>query len=204
MKLLTKPEIVESLASANDDSLFIDPLLDNSQIGAVTIDLRLGYDFQVSILTRKPSISLGIKNSQQRSIKSYFQETRRKVGETFVMYPNQLVISTTLEYIALPTTVYADVISRSSYTRLGVMINTMVQPGWRGCFPLELTNSGNTPIELTVGARIVQCRLFYIDDQQDYLRSDLLRKYHGDVRPTISRADKDPDLEILSRMRDTE
>jgi dCTP deaminase len=203
MKLLTKPEIVESLDSKDDDSLFIDPLLDTSQIGAVSIDLRLGYDFQVSILTRKPSISPGIEENQ-RSIQSYFQETRRKVGETFVIYPNQLVIGTTLEYISLPTTIYADVLSRSSYTRLGVMVNTMVQPGWRGCFPLELANSGSTPIELTVGARIVQCRLSCIDDPQEYLRKDTSRKYHGDVRPTISRADKDPDLEILSKMRNTE
>ncbi|MBY0270335.1 MAG: dCTP deaminase [Burkholderiales bacterium] len=198
MELLDYEAIQRSLASTDDDSLFIDPLLDASQVGAVTIDFRLGYDFLVSILTRKPAIELSPRlNEQKRSITSYFQETRREVGERFVLYPNQVVISTTLEYLSLPSNMYADILSRSSFTRLGIHINTMIQPGFRGCVPLELFNHGNTPVELVVGCRLCQARFFKADTSVRYLSKGGARKYHGDVRPTVSRADLDDDLARL-------
>ena len=48
MELLYKHDIIESYNSTDDDSLFIDPLLSENQIGNFTVDLRLGYDFIVS------------------------------------------------------------------------------------------------------------------------------------------------------------
>ncbi len=50
--------------------------MEDSQIELVTIDLRPGYDFLVSILTRKPSIETATDlGSPHRAIGSYFQET---------------------------------------------------------------------------------------------------------------------------------
>src|SRR5262245_57957526 len=126
MTLLTHDEIWDSLRSNDPNSIFIDPLLEAGQVDNVTVDFRLGYDFLVSILTRKPSIDLGARDDQyKRSIPSYFQESRRELGDRFVLYPNQVVITNTLEYLSLPNDVYADVLSRSSFTRLGIHINTM-------------------------------------------------------------------------------
>ncbi len=134
--------------------------MEDSQIGPVTIDLRPGYDFLVSILTRKPSIETATDlGSPHRAIGSYFQETRRELGEKFVPYPNQVVLCTTLEYVSLPHNVYADILSRSSYT-LTRCTNTMVQPGFRGCIPLALFNHGNSPVELVVGSQVCQARFF--------------------------------------------
>ena len=199
MGLLAHKEIVNSLNSTDPNSLFIDPLLDNDQLGNVTIDLRLGYDFLVSILTRKPSIDIGsTQNVPHRAIGSYFQETRREIGEKFVVYPNQIVLATTLEYISLPLEIYGDVISRSSYTRLGLPINTMIQPGFRGCIPIELFNHGNSPVELVVGCRICQIRLFRVENDKSYLQEGNPRKYFGNTRPIVSAADKDPELTIFN------
>lgn len=198
MSLLTHEEIKISLTSQDPESLFIDPLLEESQIGNVTVDLRLGYDFLVSILTRKPSIDIGTTNNMpHRAIGSYFQETRREIGEKFVVYPNQIVLATTLEYVSLPLGVYADVLSRSSYTRLGLPINTMIQPGFRGCVPIELFNHGNSPVELVVGCRICQIRFFKIGNGKLYLEEGNHRKYFGNTRPTVSAADHDPELTKL-------
>ncbi|MGG9166168.1 dCTP deaminase, partial [Klebsiella quasipneumoniae] len=58
MNLLSKAELMQYYESAEPESLFIEPLLNINQIGNFTIDLRLGYDFLVSIMTRKPSIEL--------------------------------------------------------------------------------------------------------------------------------------------------
>ncbi|MBP6366473.1 MAG: dCTP deaminase [Nitrosomonas sp.] len=198
MSLLSNKQIRELLASSDPDSLFVDPLLEETQIGAVTLDLRLGYDFLVSILTRKPSIETGSNpGNPHRAIGSYFQETRRELGEKFVLYPNQIVLCTTMEYVSLPYNVYADILSRSSYTRLGVPINTMVQPGFRGCIPLELFNHGNSPIELVIGSRICQARFFEINGIANYIETTRPRKYFGHVRPIVSAADMDCEIEKL-------
>jgi dCTP deaminase len=184
-----------------DRRLYIDPLLDENQIGEVTIDLRLGYDFMVSILTRKPYIGLDASDDGHRSTHSYFRMTRRELGERFILYPSQVVLATTLEYIAMPSDVYADVLSRSSYTRLGVHMNSMVQPGYRGCITLELFNHGNNALELIVGSRICQARLFEIDGTTRYQDGANPRKYYGNVRPTPSRASMDRDVERLAAIR---
>ena len=58
MRLLTRDELNASLAQAGGDNIHLDPLLRPDQVGAVSIDLRLGYDFLVSVLTRSPAIEL--------------------------------------------------------------------------------------------------------------------------------------------------
>jgi len=187
-----KKQILERLTREDGLGLWIEPLLDQKQIGELTVDLRLGYDFLVSIVTRRPYIGIARDNERFRAISTYFQPTRRELGERFILYPDQVVLATTLEYVALPSDCYADVLSRSSYTRLGISVNTMVQPGFRGCFSVELFNHGNNPVELVVGAKMFQMRLTQVADGMAY--GGLERKYFGNVRPTPSRAADDEDL----------
>jgi dCTP deaminase len=198
MELLDKAGILERLSENGEAKLYIQPLLDEKQIGEVSIDLRIGPDFLVSILTRKPYISSVKTDDGYRGVSSFFQKTRREFGDRFVLYPGQVVLGCTLEYVSLPSDVYADIISRSSYTRLGVHINTMIQPGYRGCLPLELFNHGNNPIEIVVGSRICQARLFQIQAGANYRRDGSTRKYLGNVRPVPSRIADDMDIERLN------
>ncbi|MGL4525429.1 MAG: dCTP deaminase [Aestuariivirga sp.] len=195
---MIKAEILERLARDDATGLWIEPLLDEKQIGEATVDLRLGYDFLVSIVTRRPYIGIARDDERFRAISTYFQPTRRELGERFILYPDQVVLATTLEYIALPSDCYADVLTRSSYTRLGIALSTMVQPGFRGCFSVELFNHGNNPIELVVGAKMFQMRLTKLVDGLSY--GGLDRKYFGNVRPTPSRAADDDDLVRLLKI----
>ena len=77
----------------------------------------------------------------------------------------------------------------------------MIQPGFRGCFPVELFNGGNNPVELIVGSRIFQTRLFAVSFKAPYT-GGTPRKYIGNVRPIPSRAADDPDLIRLSVIRE--
>jgi dCTP deaminase len=201
VELLQRREIERLLSASGDNSLHIDPPLDAGQIGEVTIDLRLGCDFLVSILTRRPFIGVIKDDPEFRGVASYFRSTRREFGDRFILYPNQVALACSLEYIALPGDVYADVLTRSSYTRLGIHMNTMIQPGFRGCFPIELFNASNNPIELVVGSRIFQTRLFATGEGSDYTAGSEPRKYIGNVRPTLSRAPDDADLARLYRIQ---
>lgn len=200
MQLLDREHIRAELESDEANTLFVQPLLDVQQVGPTSLDLRLGYDFLVSVLTRRAYIGLMRSEDTFKDTASYFQPTRRDVGDRFVLYPGQVVLTTTLEYLSLPPDVFADILSRSSYTRLGIHINTMVQPGFHGCVPIELFNHGNNAVELVVGSRIVQARLFRVQNPREYggLGS---RKYFGHVRPVASQASLDADLRILERIR---
>ncbi|RDJ18362.1 dCTP deaminase [Rhizobium phaseoli] len=199
MEILDKNDIDALIKADDPNSLYIEPLLDPSQIGAVSVDLRLGYDFLVSIFSRKAFIGVDGDGHGARGPDRHFQATRRDIGERFILYPNQVVLATTLEYICLPSNVLGDIIVRSSYARLGIHLNTMLQPGYRGCASLELANHGNNPLELVVGSRLVQLRMYKIANEHGYLQGNP-RKYYGDVRPTVSRFDRDPDLETLSKI----
>jgi len=200
MQLLTNSHIVDRLSRHDETSLRIDPLLDKKQIGEVSIDLRLGYDFLVSINTRKPFINTTHVDSDYRPISTYFNATRRDIGDRFMLYPGQVVLTTTLEYVSLPVDCFADLLTRSSYNRLGLQLNTMFQPGYRGCLSAELFNHGNSAIELVVGARVFQARLFDLGNATAYEGSGA-RKYIGNVRPVPSAAPDDWDTKTLEAIR---
>ena len=196
MSLLTRTELQARINTGKPDQIFIDPILEESQIGAVSVDLRLGCDFLVSILNHKPSVQLyPTDNTSEPEL--FFQNARRDLGDTFLLHPSQTVLATSLEYVGLPSDVYADVVSRSSYHRLGVSISSMFHPGFRGCISLELFNHSNVPIELIVGSRLVQARLFRNEHDVAYFQEGPRRKYIGNVRPTISRASHDIDIAQL-------
>lgn len=199
MPLLTRKQLLKRIESEGVDQIFIDPLLDDSQIGSVSIDLRLGCDFMVSVLNHRASIALHPPNSHSGP-QTFFQSVRRDLGDPFIIYPSQAVLAVSLEYIRLPADVYADVISRSSYLRLGLNISSMFQPGFRGCVSLELFNHSNVPVELIVGSRLVQARFFENASDEQYLNDGPRRKYIGNVRPEISRAPRDADLGKLAAL----
>lgn len=75
-------------------------------------------------------------------------------------------------------------------------MNTMVQPGFRGCLSAELFNHGNSPVELVVGAKMFQMRLTTVEADTPY--GGVGRKYFGNIRPVASKASEDQDLERLS------
>ena len=185
-----------------NNDLFIRPLLDEErQINEASMDFRLGYDFMVNVPGRDAYINASLNNDglpKQRDIKRFFQETRRQLGETFVLHPHQTVLATSIEYIKLPEDLFVMLFMRSSYSRLGLSLSTILQPGYCGCISLELTNSSFTPINLTVGARLFQGIFMPTSSPTFYFAR--ARKYMCQVRPEASAAIQDQDLEVLNRL----
>lgn len=189
---LTKCEI-EKLIKRKQ--LIIEPLLEESQIGEVSVDLRIGTDFLTLHQGRQAYIDTTQNLIEKRSIKSHFTETRRRVGEGFLLHPSQPILFSTLEYLKLPDDVYAILSLRSSYSRLGLTISTIIQPGYCGCASIEVVNSGNTPIKILAGARFVQARFVRLKETSEYFKTH--RKYTCQVRPMASKANEDEELKKL-------
>lgn len=159
------------------------------------IDLRLGPDFIVfrhsataafDPLAADPA-DLDPRRLQERVYKAW--------GESFILHPGELVLAATLEYVVLPVDISAQVVTRSSYGRLGLITATAVQiqPGSRGCITLELVNHGETPIKLSPGARVGQLVLFSVGAPSNVHRG----KYWFPVGPEFSKVDSDPDASLL-------
>ena len=195
--IITKEKIIE-LISKNE--LVLRPLLDNNQITQIGIDFRLGINFLISSIGRSPLMvaSLNTEYGKPKEFKNFFQETRRQLGETIVLYPGQTVLATSLEYVKLPNNVLLSLYMRSSYSRLGLTISTIAQPGYCGCLSMELTNNNHSPINLTVGARIVQGVFSFVDNEVDYFSS--VRKYSCAVRPLVTTLSSAEDLKVLNAM----
>ncbi|WP_158825695.1 dCTP deaminase [Mucilaginibacter lacusdianchii] len=181
--------------------LVIRPLLDSSQVTNIGVDFRLGCNFLVSTQGREAFINTSLNDEfgeGHRDIKMFFQETRRQLGETFILYPNQTVLASSLEYVKLPNDYLLTLYMRSSYSRLGLTVSTTVQPGYCGCLSIELTNNNNNPINLTVGARIFQGVFLISNESSNYF--DNKRKYICSVRPEPSAALNDEDISVLAKL----
>ncbi|WP_442868621.1 dCTP deaminase domain-containing protein [Bradyrhizobium sp. CCBAU 51745] len=79
----------------------------------------------------------GICRTRREAMETQVKQliTRREPGDTFVLHPGQLALTTTPKYVGPPADVHADVLTRSSYTRSGIHLNTMIQPGYRRLLP---------------------------------------------------------------------
>ena len=178
--------------------MVIRPLLEPEQVNGISIDFRLGTEFLVSIQGREPFVNASFNVKNTGSPDMFYQETRRKVGETFLLHPNQTVLASSLEYIKLPPNVFATLSMRSSYSRLGLSLSSYIQPGYCGCISLELTNTNKFAVNLTVGVRLFQATLFKLDKDLDYFTRQ--RKYICQVRPKLTAFDTDSDLDILHKI----
>ena len=138
MSIITREKLADLLESKK---LIIDPILDiKKQVGELSIDLRLGIDFLITSYTRNPYIDVDF---DEKRIDNHFKKTRRQIGDQIILYPHQTVLASTLEYVKLPSNVFCELKTRSSYNRLGLSVSTIIQPGYTGCFSLELTNNNH-------------------------------------------------------------
>lgn len=186
MSLLGKKELEAALAEGNLDSrLVVMPLLDpERQIGAASIDVRLGTQFQY--FERIGDAGLDPGDDLEATVESSQRSTTMELGDPFWLHPGQFVLGATLEYLRVPPHLAAYVVGRSSWGRLGLLVATaiMLQPGWGGNLTLELVNHGESPIALYPGSRIAQLAVHSLTDATP---DPYDGKYQGPTGPWASR-----------------
>ena len=138
-----------------DDDIVISPILNrDSQIKGASVNLRLGTRF---IVTKKTELAvLDPAELKPTNIDKFQTKYDLSFGQIFMLHPRHLVLACTFEFIKLPSDICAQVLTRSKYGRLGLIVATAVyvHPGWRGCLTLELINYGDVPIPLRCGSSI--------------------------------------------------
>jgi dCTP deaminase len=135
------------------------------QVGEGSIDLRLGTDFLIprsfggsGIDPAAADVDLNINNAQERIV--------LPLGASLWLHPGRMVLGSTLEFVHLPHDCAAQVLGRSSWGRIGLLVATavFVQPGFAGSLTLELVNESDTPIRLHPALRVAQLVVHRFDD----------------------------------------
>lgn len=156
MTTLGKGLIEERLKSTDPSSLLVvTPILDPSQIGGASIDVRLGFEF---VSVKRGNVGV-LDPSTEQQLQSRFRTPHHvNIKGRFFLHPNEMVLAATLEYVRLPTDVAGFVTSRSRWGRLGLVIATAtaIHPGFAGTITLELVNHGNVPLVLYPGLCVAQ------------------------------------------------
>ena len=157
-----------------EGSLRMSPL-EEGQIQPASVDIRLGNSFTVV-----EDSSTGII-TMENEIRYKTMET-----DTYLLLPNQFVLATTMEYVALPDDLTAFVEGRSSLGRMGLFIQNAgwVDPGFEGEITLELYNANRFAIELKAGRRVGQLVFAKMDD---VAQNPYRGKYQGQTGATGSR-----------------
>jgi len=96
------------------------------------------------------------------------------------------VLGSTIEYIKLPSDVSGQVLTKSSWARTFITIETApwIHPLYRGCLTLEIANVSNTPIVLYPGNKVAQLVLLRTTARIARGDKDSIEgTYIGPVRP---------------------
>jgi deoxycytidine triphosphate deaminase len=196
MSVLNKKEILKRLKS--DDSnqrLIITPILDEkNQLDGPGVDLRLSNQFTIFRMENISHINVG--DTREFKIGKVQREVVIPFGKTLILHPKTLVLGSTLEYVAMPKDLVGTLEGRSSWARLGLLIATAcaIDPGFKGCITLELSNLGNLPLYLIPGIRLAKLILSPTTSASNYSKK---RKYFSQIGPEFSKASQDKDLKIF-------
>lgn len=192
MAILSDKTIKEYL---EEGKIVIDPLKDEQQIQPSSVDMRLGDEFKVFKVIRKPYIN----PKDEEDIAEYMESSTVPEGEAFIIHPNEFALATTQEYVKVPDDLVARVEGRSSMGRLGVTMHVTagyVDPGFEGRITLEISNIGAMPVALYPGQRV--CQLVFetmtTPAELPYGHPKRNSKYMKQLKPESSRVKLDYEL----------
>lgn len=150
MAILTRQEIKKAI----DQGLIKIEPLDESQIGAGSIDLTLGNDFR--IFKRHRDV-YHVKDD------SNFEDITKVIsirdGEAIIIKPDEMILGITREKITLAENYCGWLEGRSRFARFGLAIHVtagFMHPGISNHQVLEIVNLGHTRLALYPGTRICQ------------------------------------------------
>lgn len=164
MDVLGREKLIQRI---RDGSLVVSPILSQNQIGAASVDLRMG---NIALIVRargsshvdpaewKATVSSGIQHEAEVYRQQKHERYEIPFKTKFLIHPGSLALVPAFEWLKLPNDLLGSVTARSTWAREGLSIATatLIEPGYRGLITLELANMGQIPMALYPGLRIAQ------------------------------------------------
>ena len=109
-------------------------------------------------------------------------------GAYFILPAHSYGLGVALERLAVPPTITVICLGKSTYARLGIIVNTTpAEAGWQGHLTLEFSNSSGADCRIYADEGICQL-LFFEGDPCDTTYEDRAGKYqHQPERVTLAR-----------------
>ena len=161
-----------------------------TQLGACSLDLRLGNEFRVFERTRNAFID----PRGDIDWDSFTRVVTVAPDVPFIMHPQELVLAATVEEISLPDDMLGRLEGRSSLGRLGIIVHgtaPLFYPGFHGRAVMELGNIGPMPVALYPGMRICS---FTFERLSSPSSRPYRGKYSGQTGPIGSRLQRDNEM----------
>ena len=163
MSSLGRSEMIRRIRKGD---LSVSPLLSRHQIGASSIDLRMGNvvlivkargSSHVDPATTRHSVSVS-NHRRESELQQKHERYELPFGTRLLLHPGTLALVPTLEWVSLPQDLVGSVTARSTWAREGLSIATatLIEPNYHGIVTLELANLGEIPIALYPGLEIAQ------------------------------------------------
>ena len=178
MSVLGKSQIFEKI---KNKELVFHPPLDKFQLGAHSVDLRLGFTFMVPKfwhVTKKGREAINIDYLNNKS-GSHFDVVELEQGQSFDILPGEYVIFSTFEAIKLPKNLMAVLYPRSSVNRRGLSVDLtgIIDAGYEGHLIIPVRNNTKTQtIRVYPGERFCQ---FVFEELAGPLAELKKNRYHG-------------------------
>ncbi len=156
---------------------------DERQIQPASIDLRVD---RVHWRAQRLPFPIDLSTRFRGSILSRRPTYRSDLGPRgrFELRPGAVVMGRTLEEFTIPSEYAAEIFTRSSFARLGLIVTFggFINPGYRGHMPLQIKNLG--PHTIWLPAMIPVCQLVLRQltqlPEREYGHAALHSKYHDD------------------------
>lgn len=161
--LLNRKNIIERLTHENPNKkIVITPFINpQEQVGSVSIDLRLGTEFEI-IKGLDSSLQYeGELNDEELDQMALKQKVTVKTEptEAFYIQPDAFVVGCSIEHLKLPFDLLGKIEGRNNWGKIGLFVNStagLITPNFSGTLTFALKNMNPVALPLYPGMRIAQ------------------------------------------------
>jgi len=109
-------------------------------------------------------------------------------GEFCIIQPNSFILARSFEYFKMPSNVLALCTGKSTYARIGVIVNvTPLEPSWEGYLTMEISNTSPSAVKLYANEGIAQVLFFESAQQCQVTYADRKGRYQSQKTITLPR-----------------
>lgn len=152
-------KIVDEMISGCENNDY--PFDPDKQVSVCSIDIRVDNVFWITRKRRRRSIDLGSNMIFEISPERLWERKVLEPNGYILLKPGEMILGRTYERISMPIKYVGKINTRSSYARLGLSTACncdLINPGYEGHVPLELTNT--TPNTFRIRPYFPLCQVF--------------------------------------------
>ncbi len=200
MALLSDKDIITELQKPSEgDPLIIHPILDPNQIYGTKVDLRIDNE----LFRFKQGLKLELDLDEEIILNNCADRIIRPYGEELVLFPGELMISYTFEFLRMPTNMVGRFEARARLAKLGLITSSgIVDPGFADHLVISFFNAGGFPMILRPLMRVVSLSIHRLESKvvTDFRKKPAIRPKLDPDNLVMNIADYDSD--ILASFKD--